>query len=250
MNTQPTIVLVHGAWADGSSWSAVIEHLQADGYHVTVPQFPMTALAEDVARLRRVLARQNGPTIVTGHSYGGQIITALGTDAPNVVGLVYIAAFGLDQGESIGALLSQMGAASLAEVGPIVLLSLFFSSAAPDIGAHVLVLAFLVILATAVGFTMIRAARIAVLSADLRRLEDTTAQIRVPGAFMLVAAMGAVAIRLGAEGILGTFVAGAILRLSKEGAAMTTPEMRAKLEAVGFGVFIPVFAVQAGVVSR
>src|SRR5215470_8803478 len=101
------IVLVHGAWADGSSWSAVIERLQADGYHVTAPQFPMTALADDVARLRQVLARQNGPTIVAGHSYGGQIMTALGEDAPNVVALVYIAAFGLDEGESIGALLAQ-----------------------------------------------------------------------------------------------------------------------------------------------
>jgi pimeloyl-ACP methyl ester carboxylesterase len=103
----PNIVLVHGAWADGSSWSSVIERLQADGYHVTAPQFPLTALANDVARLRQVLARQNGPTIVVGHSYGGQIMTALGTDAPNVVGLVYIAAFGLDEGESLGALLAQ-----------------------------------------------------------------------------------------------------------------------------------------------
>ncbi len=100
-------MLVHGAWADGSSWSAVIERLQADGYTVTAPQFPLTTLAADVARLRQVLARQNGPTIVVGHSYGGQIMTALGTDAPNVAGMVYIAAFGLDQGESLGALLSQ-----------------------------------------------------------------------------------------------------------------------------------------------
>ena len=107
MNTLPNIVLVHGAWADGSSWSAVIERLQADGYTVTAPQFPLTTLAADVARLRQVLARQNGPTIVAGHSYGGQIMTALGTDAPNVAGMVYIAAFGLDQGESLGALLSQ-----------------------------------------------------------------------------------------------------------------------------------------------
>jgi pimeloyl-ACP methyl ester carboxylesterase len=67
----------------------------------------MTALADDVARLRHVLDRQDGPTIVAGHSYGGQIMTALGTDAPNVVGLVYIAAFGIDEGESLGALLSQ-----------------------------------------------------------------------------------------------------------------------------------------------
>src|SRR5260370_26639370 len=105
--TDMNIVLVHGAWADGSCWSAVIERLQADGYTVTAPQFPMTQLSADVARLRQVLARQNGPTIVVGHSYGGQIMTALGTDAPNVVGLVYIAAFGLDEGESLGARLSQ-----------------------------------------------------------------------------------------------------------------------------------------------
>jgi pimeloyl-ACP methyl ester carboxylesterase len=107
MSALPNIVLVHGAWADGSSWSAVIENLQADGYKVTAPQFPESSLAADVARLRGVLVRQNGPTVVAGHSYGGQIITALGTDTPNVVGLVYIAAFGLDEGESIGALLAQ-----------------------------------------------------------------------------------------------------------------------------------------------
>jgi pimeloyl-ACP methyl ester carboxylesterase len=107
MSAQLNIVLVHGAWADGSCWSGVIERLQAGGYHVTAPQFPESSLAADVARLRQVLARQGGPTIVAGHSYGGQIITALGTDAPNAVGLVYIAAFGLDEGESIGALLIQ-----------------------------------------------------------------------------------------------------------------------------------------------
>ena len=107
MTARPNIVLVHGAWADGSSWSGVIERLQADGYSVIAPQFPMTALADDVARLRDVLDRQDGPTIVAGHSYGGQIMTALGTDAPNVAGLVYIAAFGIDEGESLGALLSQ-----------------------------------------------------------------------------------------------------------------------------------------------
>src|SRR6266852_5375580 len=106
MTTLPNIVLVHGPWADGSSWSAVIERLQADGYTVTAPQFPLTTLAANVARLRQVLTRQNGPTIVAGHSYGGQIMTALGTDAPNVVGLVYISAFGLDQGESIRAVRS------------------------------------------------------------------------------------------------------------------------------------------------
>jgi pimeloyl-ACP methyl ester carboxylesterase len=107
MSTSPNIVLVHGAWADGSCWSAVIERLQAAGYHVTAPQFPETSLADDVARLRHVLDLQDGPTLLAGHSYGGQIMTALGADTPNVVGLVYIAAFGLDEGETIGALLQQ-----------------------------------------------------------------------------------------------------------------------------------------------
>ena len=107
MSAVPNIVLVHGAWADGSCWSGVIERLQAEGYTVTAPQFPLTSLADDVARLRQVLARQDGPVIVAGHSYGGQIMTALEEDAPNVIGLVYVAAFGLDQGESLGALLSQ-----------------------------------------------------------------------------------------------------------------------------------------------
>jgi pimeloyl-ACP methyl ester carboxylesterase len=106
-DSKPNIVLAHGAWADGSSWSTVIERLQADGYHVTAPQFPLTSLADDVAKLRHVLALQDGPTVVAGHSYGGQVMTALGTDAPNVVGLVYIAAFGIDEGESLGGLLSQ-----------------------------------------------------------------------------------------------------------------------------------------------
>jgi len=106
MTAQLNIVLVHGAWADGSSWSGVVQRLQSDGYNVTAPQFPESSLANDVARLHQVLDRQDGPTLLAGHSYGGQIMTALGTDAPNVVGLVYIAAFGLDEGESIGGLLA------------------------------------------------------------------------------------------------------------------------------------------------
>src|SRR6266545_6476327 len=105
MSVLPNIVLVHGAWADGSSWSAVVERLQAGGYNVIAPQFAENSLADDVARLRQVLNRQSGPTIVVGHSYGGQIMTSLGADAPNVVALVYIAAFGLAEGESLGALL-------------------------------------------------------------------------------------------------------------------------------------------------
>jgi pimeloyl-ACP methyl ester carboxylesterase len=107
MSDRPNIILVHGAWADGSCWGSVIERLQAEGFQVRAPQFPLSSLADDVARLRQVLDFQDGPTVVVGHSYGGQIMTALGSDAPNAVGLVYIAAFGLDEGESLGALLSQ-----------------------------------------------------------------------------------------------------------------------------------------------
>jgi pimeloyl-ACP methyl ester carboxylesterase len=104
MTEQPNVVLIHGAFADGSSWSAVVEALQSKGYDVTAPQFPLTSLADDVARLRQALAWQMAPSIVVGHSYGGQVMTALGADTANVVGLVYIAGFGLDEGESIAAL--------------------------------------------------------------------------------------------------------------------------------------------------
>jgi pimeloyl-ACP methyl ester carboxylesterase len=83
-NGRPNIVLVHGAWADGSSWSSVIERLQTNGFQVRAPQFPLSSLADDLARLRQVLEFLDGPTLVVGHSYGGQIITALGDDAPNV----------------------------------------------------------------------------------------------------------------------------------------------------------------------
>ncbi len=106
MPEQPNIVLVHGAWADGSSWSGVIRILQKAGYNVTAPQFPLTTLDANVARLRQVLKAQSGPTLIAGHSYGGQIMTALGNDAPNVVGIVYVAGFGLDEGETIGGLLA------------------------------------------------------------------------------------------------------------------------------------------------
>lgn len=101
------IVLVHGAWADGSSWSGVIQILQKAGYNATAVQNPLTSLADDVARTREVLAAQTGPTIVVGHSYGGVVIGELGANAPNVVGLVYVAAFGFDKGESLQALTKQ-----------------------------------------------------------------------------------------------------------------------------------------------
>jgi len=94
------IVLVHGAWADGSCWSKVIALLQAKGFHVVAVQNPLTTLADDVAATKRIIALQDGPVILVGHSYAGVVITEAGND-PKVVGLVYVAAFAPGEGESI-----------------------------------------------------------------------------------------------------------------------------------------------------
>jgi pimeloyl-ACP methyl ester carboxylesterase len=93
------IVLVHGQFADASGWQPVYEILTKDGYNVNMVQEPLTSLEEDVAAVERVLARQQGPSILVGHSYGGAVVTEAGND-PNVVGLVYIAAHAPDKGES------------------------------------------------------------------------------------------------------------------------------------------------------
>ena len=108
----PNIVLVHGAWADGSSWSKVIPMLQEKGYNVTAVQIPLTSLADDVKVTNRVLAMQNGPTILVGHSYGGVVITDAGANASNVVGLVYISAYAPDEGEVLSKLNERMPAVS------------------------------------------------------------------------------------------------------------------------------------------
>src|SRR6266481_5480869 len=93
------IVLVHGAWADGSGWTGVYDILVKDGYNVSIVQEPETSFKEDVAATKRVLALQDGPCILVGHSYGGAVITEAGTD-PSVAGLVYIAAHMPDAGEN------------------------------------------------------------------------------------------------------------------------------------------------------
>ncbi len=97
------VVLVHGLFADGSSWGKVIPLLQAQGLHVTSVQNPLTSLADDAAAVKRVLAQQDGPTLLVGHSYAGMVITQAG-DAPQVAGLVYIAARAPDAGEDYPAL--------------------------------------------------------------------------------------------------------------------------------------------------
>jgi pimeloyl-ACP methyl ester carboxylesterase len=109
--TQPihNIVLVHGAWADGSSWSKVVPLLEKKGFHVVCVQNPLTSFAEDVAATKRIIDAQDGPVLLIGHSYGGAVITEAGND-PKVAGLVYIAAFAPDKGESAGSLGKPYGA--------------------------------------------------------------------------------------------------------------------------------------------
>src|ERR1700691_5586997 len=97
------ILLVHGAWADGSSWSKVITLLNAKGFHCVAVQIPLTSLADDVDTTERAIALQDGPVILVGHSYGGAVITQAGND-PKVVGLVFVAAFAPAEGESVGSI--------------------------------------------------------------------------------------------------------------------------------------------------
>ncbi|MDV0439703.1 alpha/beta fold hydrolase [Xanthomonas sacchari] len=105
----PNIVLVHGAFVDGSSWAEVVRRLQRKGYHVTAVQNPLTSLADDVAATRRVLARQRGPVLLVGHSWAGAVITEAG-NADNVRGLVYLSALVPDSNESVADLLTRLHA--------------------------------------------------------------------------------------------------------------------------------------------
>jgi pimeloyl-ACP methyl ester carboxylesterase len=112
------VILVHGAWADGSSWSKVIPLLQARALRVTAVQLPLTSLENDVVTVKRALAREDGPTILVGHSYGGVVITEAGND-PKVAGIVYIAAFAPDTGQSAGSLGASVDPAPMgAEIRP------------------------------------------------------------------------------------------------------------------------------------
>ena len=99
-----TLVLVHGGFVDGSGWEGVYRILKKDGYSVTIVQNPTISLADDVAATKRIVHAQNGPVILVGHSYGGAVITEAGND-PQVAGLVYLAAFAPDKGESVSTLI-------------------------------------------------------------------------------------------------------------------------------------------------
>src|ERR1700727_1376186 len=104
MSKKANVMLVHGAWADGSCWSKVILLLQAKGITVTSAQIPLTSLADDIAVTKRLLSMHKEPTVLVGHSYGGAVITGAAASAPHVKALVYITAFGLDEGESLESL--------------------------------------------------------------------------------------------------------------------------------------------------
>ncbi len=104
MHKVTNVVLVHGGFVDGSGWKDVYKILRKDGYAVSIVQNPTISLADDVAATRHMIEMHNGPVILVGHSYGGAVITEAGND-PKVVGLVYIAAFALDQGESVSTLI-------------------------------------------------------------------------------------------------------------------------------------------------
>ena len=100
--SQPTVVLVHGAFADSSSWTGVIERLQAAGVPVIAPANPLRGVTTDSAYLANVLQEIEGPVVLVGHSYGGAVISNAAAQAPNVVGLVFVAAFATEEGEKLG----------------------------------------------------------------------------------------------------------------------------------------------------
>lgn len=112
-----TVLLIHGAWADGSSWSKVIPLLEAKGLHVVSVQIPLTSFADDVAATQRAIALEDGPVVLVGHSYGGAVITEAGND-PKVVGLVYVSAVAPDHGESTLGLISSVATPIGSELRP------------------------------------------------------------------------------------------------------------------------------------
>jgi pimeloyl-ACP methyl ester carboxylesterase len=119
MPSVKNVVLVHGAWADGSSWSKIIPLLEAKGLHAAAAHNPLSSVEEDVASTNRLINAQDGPVLLVGHSYGGVVITEAGNN-PKVAGLVYVAAFAPDEGETAGGLAQKFAQPPLfAELQPI-----------------------------------------------------------------------------------------------------------------------------------
>ncbi|MNH07325.1 Alpha/beta hydrolase family protein [compost metagenome] len=118
MSEQPTIVLVHGFWGGAAHWGKVIVALSRRGFtKLKAVELPLTSLPDDAERTRKMVAQQSGPVLLVGHSYGGAVITEAG-NLPNVLGLVYVAAFAPDAGESPGALTQSLPPAAMANIAP------------------------------------------------------------------------------------------------------------------------------------
>jgi Kef-type K+ transport system membrane component KefB len=219
----------------------------------------LAGLEVELARLRgRLLAFVGSAFLISfglalligfGLYFAGQVVS------PLLIAIILVATgLGIvipvlkDAGESdsdFGQLV--IAGAMFAEFGSIILLSLFFSREATSTTTKLVLLGGFVLLAAGFAFVLLRLERSMRIAAVLLRLQDTTAQIRVRGAFMLLVAFVALASLLGLETILGAFIAGVILRLVDGDRMMTHPQFRQKLEAVGFGVFIPVFFVTSGI---
>jgi Kef-type K+ transport system membrane component KefB len=219
----------------------------------------LSGLELDLDRLRGRVLRVTGLAFLL--SFGIALVVGYGLGAlglihaPLLVAIILVAtSLGIvipllkDAGE-ISSDFGQLtiAGASIADFGAIILLSLFFSRQATGIGAQLVLLGGFALLAIVVTIALTRTERSMRLSTVLLRLQDTTAQIRVRGAFVLLVAFAAFAERLGLEVILGTFIAGAILALVDRDQMMTHGQFRTKLEAVGFGIFIPIFFVTSGI---
>ena len=219
----------------------------------------LSGLELDLDRLRGRVLRVTGLAFLL--SFGIALVVGYGLGAlglihaPLLVAIILVAtSLGIvipllkDAGE-ISSDFGQLtiAGASIADFGAIILLSLFFSRQATGIGAQLVLLGGFALLAVVVAIALTRTERSMQLSSVLLRLQDTTAQIRVRGAFVLLVAFAAFAERLGLEVILGTFIAGAILAVVDRDQMMTHGQFRTKLEAVGFGIFIPIFFVTSGI---
>src|SRR5262245_27556789 len=219
----------------------------------------LAGLEIDFDRLRGRLLRLTGLAYVV--SFGIALVIGLGLRAADLVRspllvAIVLSATGLgiilpilkDAGETSTAFGQVIVAgASIAEVGPIVLLSLFFSGESGGLGAKLALLVAFVAFVAAIGLTIVGLERSTRVSAVLVKLQDTTAEIRVRGAFLLLALFVVLASRFGLEAILGAFLAGATLKLVDRDRGMTHAFFHQKLQAVGFGAFIPFFFVSTGI---
>ena len=219
----------------------------------------LAGLEVDYRRFRGAVLRQTGIGYVS--SFALALLIGLGLHAAGLVRsplLIGIALSATSLGIVIPVLKDAreldtafgrlvVAGASIAEIAPIVLLSLFFSGEAHGFGAKLLLLGLFVLFVLAVAVAVFGAEHSERISATLVRLQDTTAEIRIRGSFLLLVVFAVLADRLGLEAILGAFLAGAILKLLDRDQMLTHPQFRQKLEAVGYGVFVPVFFVATGV---